>query len=247
MYKIIICDDEAKYLDQIKKIIDQYELNLNKPIFQTKLINNSLDLLDDLEKEGGADLYFLDIYIDKITGIQMAEKIRKLSNECSIVFLTSSKDHAIEAFKVNALHYIEKPIEEKMVFSAFNRFLKAIKDNLSQQYLVCKTSDGIVKIPFNDIIYIESIRQYQNIVMNDKEIKIRNSLSGLFETLKQNTEFIMPHRSFVVNMKYIKKLSTDFIEMNNNYIVPLPRGEFVNVKKSYVDYLFNYDKNFFEV
>ena len=111
MIKIAVCDDEKKYLDRIKELSEQYadEKGL---LFDIHPYASPSDFLDSVE--GGEEYsgYILDIYMPGITGMSVATELRSSGIEAPIIFLTSSPDFALQAFGVNATHYILKPYDK---------------------------------------------------------------------------------------------------------------------------------------
>ena len=117
MYLVAICDDEKSSSAQAAELLEKYRKAHDGPEFKVDIFGSSLDLLGAMEKQA-YDVYLLDIYIDKINGIELADTIRKKNEDAHIIFMTSSNAFYKEAFKVNAVHYLEKPILEDDFFDA---------------------------------------------------------------------------------------------------------------------------------
>ena len=119
MIKIAVLDDEQIYLDTISCLLKDYMQEKNSE-FEVDLFTNSNQLLNNIESGVKHDVYLLDIYMQGVTGMSVATELRSRNIQSPIVFLTSSTDHALEAFGVNATHYLLKPYKEDDFF--FNLF-----------------------------------------------------------------------------------------------------------------------------
>lgn len=206
--------------------------------FAVQTYHSSSRLLDDLHVAGAADIYVLDIYIDGLSGIEVAREIRQRDAECAIIFLTASPAHAMEAFAVKAVHYLEKPAQPAAFAEAMDRSIAVLAGRRNRAILTCQTTDGIENVPTGDILYIESARQRQNIVLAHRSLSVRRSLAQFFQELQADPAFFMPHRSYIVNLAWVRKVTPEALVMKNGHTLPLPRGEYKRVKKLFMDHSF---------
>ena len=174
MYRIAICDDEKSSASFAAELLDKYKnahprIEMGVDVFYT-----SLELLGAIEKQA-YDIYLLDIYIDKMNGIEIAEAIRKRDNAGQIIFMTSSNAFYKEAFKINAAHYLEKPILESDFFDAMDRV--CLEESV--RYLTVRESGEVSKVNIDDILYIESEDHYKRIVTADKSYFVRSTMQAL--------------------------------------------------------------------
>ena len=108
MLKIAICDDEKEFQDAAERMLKIYMEEKGLP-FEIDSFDVASDLIDTLEKGMIYDIYLLDIYMPGMTGMSVATELRNRKVKSPIIFLTSSVDHALEAFGVDATHYLLKP------------------------------------------------------------------------------------------------------------------------------------------
>lgn len=180
------------------------------------------------------DLFFLDIYLGGMTGVELAREIRSGNNDCELVFTTTSDAHALEGFEVSALHYLVKPIDPQNVDAMFERFIR-IRDRRDLNYLTVIVDRTDVNIYYRDIYYIEAFDKYCKIYTANGNIETYSTLAGLLEKLP-NPPFLRCHRSYVVNMSHINNADHDFI-MKNGDAVYIRRPERARIKKEYMKYL----------
>ena len=140
MIKIAVLDDEKIYLDMISTLLAKYKQEKNAQI-ETELFSNAKDLLEKIELGEKYDVYLLDIFMQGLTGMSFATELRSRNVLSPIVFLTSSTDHALEAFGVNATHYLLKPYTEENFFFAMDKAMLSVKDHQNDS-IVIKVDNG---------------------------------------------------------------------------------------------------------
>ncbi|MGH2649545.1 MAG: LytR/AlgR family response regulator transcription factor [Ginsengibacter sp.] len=215
--KKIIClavDDEPPALDVLKKYIISVQ-NL-------ELAGTCADAVEALNflRQKPVDLLFLDIQMPNLLGTDL---IRTLKNPPKVIFTTAYRKFAVEGFELDAVDYLLKPI-------SFERFLKAVNkvmqtsfkeiesagltvDNSSSQELITVRADRKnLKIALDDILYVESLKDYVKIVTVSKNIVTKQSISSLEETLPSN-KFLRIHRSFIIATNKVESFTNDTIEI----------------------------------
>ena len=150
--RIALCDDEKQTSEKLYDMIEN--------------ISRSLDVITDVFTDGNEllrrfaqksyDLVFLDIEMPAIDGLTVAEKLRDMSAEVFIVFLTSHVEYAIKGYEVNALRYLTKPPVKEKVREVIEHVRKK---QAEEKTLWVKTGDGEYKLKLSDIIYIEALNQ----------------------------------------------------------------------------------------
>jgi DNA-binding LytR/AlgR family response regulator len=178
-----------------------------------------------------ADLIFLDIRMPELLGTEL---VQSLKNPPKVIFTTAYKEYAWDGFELDAVDYLLKPIR-------FDRFLKAVnkalpgldKDLLPEETVVPERKSGIdsiylridrrqVRIELDDILYIESVKDYIKIVTHDKMQLTRQTISSI-EALLNKNEFIRIHRSFIVPINKIKSYTHELVEINKKEL-PIGRS-----------------------
>lgn len=237
MYKIALCDDKIKELDIVENILESYRKQHSKCDFSIKRFSSADELLRRVnKKEYVPDLLFIDIYMPGQLGIEAAKELRKMGNECYIVFLTISKEYALEAFGVDAIQYLLKPVSYKEIFRILDRFIKEMNEK-ENQYLLLKVEGNIKRIALNDIAYCEAQKKQQCIYMTDeKKLLLNMTMTKLYEMLYSHQEFIKVGISYIVNLEHVIGLNTQELQMDNGKKIHLPRGAYRRLREQYFDY-----------
>lgn len=184
-----------------------------------------------------ADIYILDMIMSEKTGIDIGTLIRSSNRQSVIVYITSSDDFALEAYGVRAVRYLLKPVSEEQFFEALDYALSLTKLETEKIYPV-KTKNGLVAIPYSKIEYIENYSRVLNIFQTDgesvKSIFIRKSFDEEIREIAQDKRFMQVHKSFLINMNYVNKLTQNTILMESGKSIPISKKRVVNVRKEYL-------------
>ena len=161
-----------------------------------------------------------------MTGMQLAREIRTFDHAADIIFLTTSSDFAVESYTVKATNYLMKPVSSNAFFAAMDDILRA-KTQEQGHFLVLKSRIGVHKIPLSELIYVEA--------QNRKVIYYTSGREQIVcDSLLQHREFIQVHRSFLVNMNYIRSIGTIDMCLHNGTNVPLAQRRVADIKKHYL-------------
>lgn len=243
MIKVAFCDDDLSVLNQLNTLIDKYRVERNQDIVYADF-NSPLELMAQIEKGLCLDVLFLDVVMPGENGIEVAREIRRYDTNMKIIFLTSSAEFAVESYAVGAYFYQLKPIWEESFFRLMDQVISECEK--AQQYsLILRCKSGITRIDLNKLEYCEVIGRTLLFHMENGMVLERNgSLDELLGYLKQYTNFIRPHRSFVINMEYIQNISYKAVVMECLSEIPIPRGKYTELKDMYLEYVFGKKKAF---
>lgn len=233
----LIVDDEPLAID----VLDSYVQRVDGLEVVGKC-SNAVQAFDYVQK-GGIDLLFLDIQMPKLNGLEF---LSTLKNPPKVVFTTAYRDYAIEAFEVDAVDYLLKPI-------SFSRFLKAVSKThqlmqpapsmapalavhmeervhlQAMEFIYVKADKKTVKVYLKDILYIESLKDYVMIHTPTKRITTKQKISYLEQKLPEE-HFIRIHRSFIISVDKIEAFSPSSIDIHGQEL-PIGRSYKSEVSK----------------
>ncbi|MBD5470696.1 MAG: response regulator transcription factor [Lachnospiraceae bacterium] len=243
MYQIAICDDEVLEQDKVEQMLKDYHRLSADREFLIRRFSNSEDVFLQITTENyQPDLILMDIYMPGSSGIETAKKLRDMGNTCRIVFMTSSQEHALDAFGVDAFSYLVKPVSEKKLFPALDRVIKDIGNDQPQYILLQAVNDCVHRVGLNDIIYCEAQRKKQYVHLKENEsVYLKMTMIKLFEMLCSYKRFVKVGVSYIVNMEHIERLDTRMLLLDNGKEIYLPRGSYKELRQRYFDYYI--DKN----
>lgn len=237
MYLIALCDDEAAELDKVENMLRSYQKQNVECDFQVERFQSAEELLSIAREKGYMpDVLFMDIYMDGKLGTQAARELREMGNNCQIIFLTTSKEHALEAFRVDAVQYLVKPVLIGQLFPVLERVLREV-DKEQERYLLLRISGCVQRVALHRIIYCEAQRKVQHVYLEDGQpLELRITMSKLYEMLSGHPEFVKLGIAYIVNLEHIERLSAQSIQMDNGVTIYLPRGSYQPLKELYFEY-----------
>ena len=237
MFKIAICDDEKYFQNRLEEILRNYQREKGV-LYEINAFNSGKELINL-----GADLaqykiVFLDINMDELDGIWTAKRIREISDDVFLVFVTAFVDYSLEGYKVDAVRYILKNNEN--LDAAIYECIDAIfeKMNYKVTWKEIKFLESCKKVPLDRILYIESkLHKLTFFIMEDGLVKytLYETLDKIEEDFAENN-FIRIHQSFLVNMKHIRKIERYCLTLNNGMTLNIPRARYKNVEDTFITY-----------
>ena len=236
MISIAICDDELQQLERAESLLKQYAFE--HPQYEIKIQSFSapLELLTHVAEKGSFDVLLLDIYMPGIIGTEAARELRAMGDKCQIIFLTTSRDHAIDAFSLNAAHYLVKPYSENALFSALDKVMDQLAKK-DEVYITIKSTDGISRVDLNKLIYSETDNHVQKLYLSDgRVISVRKSSTELFELLEEEPRFYKCGSTYIINMDYIVELSSKGVAFSSGARIPILSRKYMELRKLYMDY-----------
>ena len=233
--KIAVCDDDRTTRDQIASLIREQEPNAEVITFEVGE--------DMIKSQENFAVYFLDVEMKEISGIDVAKHIRereKRGREKSIIiFITGYREYMEDAFDVNAFHYLVKPVDEKKFNNVFNRALKEVSVKTKQKKLsvIVKHNGMQKKVLLKDIYYIESSNK--KVVFRTKDGKLDTyGRMDDWET-ELGDSFYRCHRGYLVNLEKIIAYNANTIDVINGDSLILAQKKYSDFIKAYMRYAKN--------
>lgn len=218
-YNCVIIDDEPIALRVVSGYIDKIvDINV------VGSFTNALDALKVLRSQN-IDLIFLDIEMPGINGLDF---MKSIPQPPKVIFTTAYRNYAAEAFDVDALDYLVKPIPFERFLKAINKFYETVKPFAvnsipdEQRQIVLKSDKKNYKVDIDDILFIESMDDYVKVHTTQKTLVCYLRLTGI-ETMLDNSQFIRIHRAYIVNKKRISIFTHAFVQVNNQQL-PIGRS-----------------------
>jgi len=211
MLKVVLIDDEMPALSELAYIVEASD--------HAEVIGKFTDSVEGLLyiQNHKPDLVFLDINMPQMSGLKLAEAIRGLNVECSVVFATAYDEHALEAFEKDVIDYLLKPYEEERVFKVIRKVIERKNKNQEIQShektklerLPIPLDDKIIFISIEDILFCKVEENKVYVQTEQTAYQITESLSKVEDKLPKS-KFFKTHRAYVVNIEKIKEVSPYF-------------------------------------
>lgn len=231
---IAICDDEQFFLDTTSHFIEEWAKQHGKKIRLFRFTNGD-DLLRAYWNEG-IDLIFLDVVMPLLNGIDTAKELRSNNQMVPIIFLTSSREFAVDSYEVKALNYLLKPISREKTFQLLDDFFKTSEK--SKATFTAQTALGFCKIIVDEVEYLEAQNKEVHVhLSNGTTIEIRELFSACEEFFSIDKGFFKCHRSYLVNLAYVEQFNKNQITTCNS-VLPIARNRYALFKDAYFNHMF---------
>ncbi len=235
MYHAAICEDEKEIASYIEKTLAS-EFGKRNIQIEFDIFYDGNKLLDMINEHYHFDIVFMDIEMPEIDGISICKKIRETNEDSLVVFISNKDELVFSTFEVQPFRFVRKSHYDSLLpdlVEALN--IELSRRNPSNIQIVEPRSKDIFSFDVNKIIYVEA--QGKNCLihteLNVTEIKI--SLSEIHELL-HSYEFIKPHRSYLVNYKYISSITKSNLELSNKELIPISRNRVEEVKHDFIKF-----------
>ncbi len=218
-YKTLVVDDEPLAREVIESYLSQmgdFELVAS--------CKNAIEANEVLNREN-IDLMFLDINMPQVSGIEFLESLK---NPPSIIFTTAHSEHAVKAYELDVIDYLMKPVPLDRFMKATNKFIERqgpIQDS-EEDFFFVKADKKLVKVHFDEILYIEGLKDYVIIRKDIKRIITLQTMKSLEQKLPSQI-FMRIHRSYIVNISKIKAVvgnSVEIIEKGQTKHLPVGKN-----------------------
>lgn len=215
--KICICDDDPLCRGRIKAILQAYQARKSTNL-TISVYENGTSLLDDACRSGGFDIYLLDILMPDMNGIRLGTELRQFDPYGKIIYLTDSREYALEAYQARPFDYILKPANEERLFAVLDEVIGSVA-NRREKSLIIRTRENNTKLGFDSILYAE---------LADRRIRYHLAGSGVVESstiripfaeaigeLLQDGRFVLCGAGLAVNLFHITAIDNEMLFFKN--------------------------------
>ena len=228
-----LCDDDIIDRSFIKSCLEKYS-KTNNVEFELIEYDKGEDVLNDFQNHE-FDVFLLDICMRNLNGLEVAQEIRKHNRDVLIVFITSSKEYAVEGYRVHATDYLVKPISYERIAETMNWIAKNL--NVDSKVIEILSNRVRMKVKVSTVMYAEVFNTVCVLHTTKEEYRTYITLEVLCGLLDDD-RFIRCHRSFLVNMDYVDRIEEHNFVLKNLTMVPIGRKNCAEVKKTFYSYRF---------
>lgn len=229
LIRIGICDDEQALLaqleDWVREILERHSIKYHIESY----INGSALLARD-----AFDILLLDIEMEPLGGLELAKKLRMRGDESKLIFITAYEQYALEAYDVQAFHYLVKPaVPEKL-----EKVLLKVCSSLEKEYkrgIAIRQGTGIRRIPLEQILYLEVLDRKIYLHTEAEATPFYGKLEELEPTLPET--FFRCHRSYIVNFAHVQRYSKGDVMLDNEENIPLSKRRYKAFGLAFMNYL----------
>lgn len=213
--KICICDDDANIHSRLEQLIENF---MTAPVSLEVLKTSSGEELLELFGSSKPDIIFLDIEMSGISGILTAEKIREINKNTIIIFVSSHSDYVFDTFRLDALHFMRKPIQDYEFTEVFTRAMQKYKTLNST--ITLRWQGERYSVPIDTVTHAEGYNRHVMLHAGKDRYEAVGRLRDIFPILEPHG-FIYVHQGYIVNMNYIRHFGNEEVLLHNGTRVPV--------------------------
>ena len=230
--RIAMCDDEQRQRDYMTLLVEKWAAQSN-----IKLHIDQYESAEQFklmrEESAPHDILLLDIQMDGQDGVSLAKELRALRENLIIIFITGLPDFLHEGYDVSALHYLMKPVDENKLFSVLDRAAK--QATKAGRQLLLPVEGEMMRVSVADIMYIESFAHYLEIALTSGTVTVKMPTYKLEQQL--GAGFVRCHRSYLVGMRHVSKITKTDVVLDNGKAIPLSRRLYGGVNEVFIEFI----------
>ena len=228
--RIAVCDDEPRELERFQKALQGWD-----PTREAEQFLDGASLLEAARDVPGFDIAFLDVYMPGENGVDVAGRLRGISPETGIAFVTTSTEHAVEAFSLHALHYLVKPVTTQGVVEAFRRLTEL--RGKRRETISFPVGANRITVFMDQVCLLENDDHVVTVSMADgRRLKVWRPFGELAQKLSGS--FLRVNRGIVVNMDYIARMGADTCVLRDGSRLSIAVRQSAAIRAAYDDYVF---------
>lgn len=231
--RIAICEDNREHAEILKNMIAHWAKDTKTEV-DVGCFQSAEQFLFLMKDDAHYDLAFLDVQLEKMTGMQLARLIRKEDKTMILVFTTGEKGYAMQGYEVSAFRYLLKPLKENEVAAALTKANKVLEDSKRDVVLVHQGKESL-RVIKNDVMYVEGDNHHLIFHAKDNNIRFQAKMKD-YEELFEKPQFCKCHRSYIINLHYVKKISRKGAEIEDGTVIPISRTRWDDLNRCYLTY-----------
>ena len=232
MLHMALCDDEAVEVRYLTALVQQWAAARGLAL-RLSDYNSAESFLFAYEDDAAIDILLLDIQMKEMDGVALARKLRQLGNSVQIIFITGVPDYMAEGYDVSALHYLLKPVKEERLFGVLDKAVSLLEK--AARTILLPRGGGQVRIKADDILYAEALGHTVHLYMtHGEEQSFPMRLSDMETLLGEG--FFKCHRSFIVNMAHVERVTRTAMVLAGGQELPLSRGLYDAANQAFIQY-----------
>ncbi|MFA7673336.1 MAG: LytTR family DNA-binding domain-containing protein [Clostridia bacterium] len=231
MINIVICDDERAEIIHLTALVRKWAVVRDIAV-RLSDYESAESFLFAYEDNKAVDILLLDIQMKEINGIMLAHRIRQSNDTVQIVFITGYPDFIAEGYDVSALHYLIKSVKEDKLFEVLDKAILHLQK--TPRIITFPKTGGDIKIKADNIIYAEVLSHTVSLYLVNGKEDFQLRISDAEDLLGDG--FFRCHRSFIVSMKYVKRVTKTAMVLDDGREIPLSRNLYDAANQAFIDF-----------
>lgn len=229
--KLAICDDERIQRQQLTASVTAYFRRECIPV-SIQEYESAEQLLLEYDTENDFDIVLLDIKMGGMDGISLANELRSKNEALAIIFITGMTDYIFEGFRLNAINYLLKPVEEEKLWQCLEQ---AVTQRQQQEdVLILRVDKELIKIRKSQILRVESDGHYLKVITDKGAYRTKRSMKEVEQELPAQ-DFYKISRSDLLHLHAVERITRKDITMINGEQIPIPKGKYKEISEAFLN------------
>lgn len=239
MYRIAVCDDDAAEVKKTAAMLETCRpLHPDTP-WEVETFAGPAPLLEQVRAGNAPDLIFMDIYMQNANGLEAARALRDMGCESSLVFLTTSPEHSLAAFGVDAVQYLVKPVTPARMAAVLDRILAgpAGPAGKRRRYVALEADGRTQRVPVQEIVFCEAQGKRQFLHrLHGEPLCLHLSMIALEKLFAPYPALVRVGKGYILNLDHVEGLDSRIVQMAGGHSIWLPRGTYPALHDAYFAY-----------
>jgi len=231
--RIAVIDDQPADRDYIAALVTRWAKERDQTVV-TVPFPSSESFLFAYSEDKDFDILLLDIEMGAINGVELAKTVRAENDAVQMIFITGFPDFIAEGYEVSALHYLMKPVDRDKLFSVLDR--AAANLGKAERWILLPSGDGQTRVRLDRILYAEAFGHDLTVHTEDGDFTFRRTFGAWEAELGPEAGFVRCHRSVLVNLRYVSKITKIDVILDDGTALPLARNAVQAVNLAFIRY-----------
>lgn len=228
--RIAIIDDQPTDLEYIAALVSLWAKDRAETVVSVPFPSAEAFLFEYSEDQD-FDILLLDVEMTGEDGITLAKRLRREGCSAEIVFVTSHFELAGEGYEVDALHWLVKPVSREKLSAVLTKASERL--SAAPPSVVVSSEGETIRLTEREILYTEAFLHYLVIHTDDREVRIKDNMGGFAGRLSE--DFFRIHRSVLVNLRRIVKITRTEVTLDSGDVLPIARGKYDAVNRAFIE------------
>ncbi len=227
---LAICEDSEQQSAELRRLLGEWSSDKPFALIIDEYISAESFLFSYPEKP--CDLLLLDIEMGGINGMELAVKLRERADMLPILFITGYSEYMNQGYEVEALHYLLKPVDKEKLFNVLDRY---VKKRLPENEILLRTEKGVRRVSSDTVSYCEAMGKRTLVhIFGGQCVECELGIGELKKTLTY--EFVFCHRSYIVNLRFVKSIGKAELTLDSGKTVPVSRRLYNELIEKFIEF-----------
>ena len=236
MITCAMCDDDLPFAEQLRELVISYAKEQHIDV-QAETFASAEELIAEIEQGAGFEILFLDIEMGKMNGIELGKKLRELSYQTLLIYVSGYDQYLRQLFETEPFRFLSKPLKKDELFSVLDKAFERI-GRFHREHFTIRFGKNVVNLLCRDIVYLESNKRKVIVHTVRGEYEYYQKLDDAQKEIdKISNDFVRIHKAYLVNMEHVEAFQYEKLALRDGTILSISEVHRANVRSRFWDYL----------